>query len=129
MICKELNVEKPSDLPSVIYRDDAKPAQIASLAKLVSDAAAEGDEVAAEILERAGKDLGELAVAVIERLGMQQQAFLVACVGSVFNSGEHLLESFRRTVLGVAPGAEIGKPLYPPTIGAAKLARTLLDAE
>ena len=40
MICKELGIEKPSDLPSVIYSEDAKPAQIASLAKLVSQAAA-----------------------------------------------------------------------------------------
>lgn len=127
MICKELGVEKPSDLPSVIYTEDAKPAQIASLATLVSEAAQQGDEIAQEILEYAGQELGKLAVAVIERLGMQQQAFRVACVGSVFNSGDFVLASFRRTVLEVAPNAEIGEPIYPPTIGAVKLAEILLN--
>jgi N-acetylglucosamine kinase-like BadF-type ATPase len=129
MICKELGIEKPSDLPSVIYTDDARPAQIASLAKLVSEAAEQGDEVAQEILEGAGKELGQLAVAVIERLEMQQQTFRVACVGSVFNSGDYVLQSFRRTVSSVAPNAEIGEPIYPPTIGAAKLAEILFKQE
>jgi N-acetylglucosamine kinase-like BadF-type ATPase len=127
MVCKELGIEKPSDLPGVIYSEDAKPAQIASLAKLVSEAAQQGDEVAQEILEQAGRELGQLAVAVIERLAMQQLSFQVACVGSVFNSGDFVLASFRRTILSVAPNAKIGEPIYPPTIGAAKLAEILLN--
>jgi glucosamine kinase len=125
MICKELGIEKPSDLPSVIYNEDVKPAQIASLANLVSEAAVQGDEVAREILGRAGQELGQLAVSVIGRLAMQQQSFRLACVGSVFNSGDFVLESFRRTVLRVAPHAEIGSPIHPPTIGAVKLAEIL----
>jgi N-acetylglucosamine kinase-like BadF-type ATPase len=129
MICKELGIEKPSDLPSVIYNDDAKPAQIASLAKLVSEAAQQGDEVAQEILARAGQELGQLAVAVIERLAMQQQSFRVACVGSVFNSGDLVLASFRRTISRVAPNAQIGEPIYPPTIGAVKLAEILFKQQ
>lgn len=129
MICQELRIEKPSDLPSVIYREDAKPTQIASLAKLVSQAAEQGDEVAQEILEHAGQELGQLAVAVIERLAMQQQSFRVACVGSVFNSGDFVLASFRRAVLRVAPKAEIGSPIYPPTIGAVKLAELLFKQQ
>jgi glucosamine kinase len=127
MICQELHIEKPSDLPSVIYNDDANPAHIASLAKLVSQAAEQGDEVAQEILEHAGQELGQLAVAVIERLEMQQQSFRVACVGSVFNSGDFVLASFRRTVLSMAPNAEIGPPIHPPTIGAVKIAQETLE--
>jgi N-acetylglucosamine kinase-like BadF-type ATPase len=126
MICKELNIEKPSDLPSVIYQDDAKPAQIAGLAKLVSEAAAAGDDIARDILARAGTELGRLAIAVIERLELQNQRFRVACVGSVFNAGNFILEPFGRAVLKVAPHAEIGQPIYPPTIGAVKLADMLL---
>jgi glucosamine kinase len=129
LICQELGIEKPSDLPGVIYTDDARPAQIASLAKLVSEAAQQGDEVAQEILERAGQELGQLAVAVIERLAMQQLAFRVACVGSVFNSGDLVLASFRRAVLRVAPNAQIGEPIYPPTIGAVKLAEILFKQQ
>ncbi|MBI3650321.1 MAG: hypothetical protein HY231_04670 [Acidobacteria bacterium] len=129
LICRELKIDKPSDLPSVIYQDDAGPAHIASLAKVVADAAAQGDDVAQEILERAGQELGQLVVAVIERLALQHQQFRVACIGSVFKAGDFVLASFRRTVLAVAPHAEIGEPLFPPTIGAVKLAEASIQAD
>jgi N-acetylglucosamine kinase-like BadF-type ATPase len=121
--CKELGIATTADLPGVIYNSDSEPVEIASLARLVAEAAREGDRVACEILEQAGRELGRLAVSVIERLGLQRERFLVACVGSVFRSGEHVLKPLREAVLVVAPGARVGPPLFPPTIGAAKLAR------
>jgi N-acetylglucosamine kinase-like BadF-type ATPase len=123
--CKRLGIATTADLPGVIYNSDSEPVEIASLARLVAEAAREGDAVACEILEQAGRELGRLAVSVIERLGIQRESFLVACVGSVFHSGEHVLGPLREAVLVVAPGASVGPPLFPPTIGAAKLARVL----
>ena len=128
-ITRELGVTSAADLPSVIYSNDARPPKIASLAKLVAAAAREGDPVARQILAEAGAELGALAVAVIQRLGLQDQAFGVAYVGSVFNSGGDLFEPFRRAILQAAPRAEIREPLYPPTIGAVKLAQTIFAAE
>lgn len=122
-ICMRLGVASPSDLPGVIYNSDAEPVEIASLAELVDEAAREGDEVARAILTAAGRALGRLAVSVIEKLGLQASAFHVACVGSVFRSGEVVLEPLRQAVLSVAPQAEMGSPLYSPAIGAAKLAQ------
>jgi hypothetical protein len=54
---------------------------------------------------------------------MQSESFGVAYVGSVFISGEYVLEAFTETVARVAPGAVVGPPLFPPAIGAAKLAQ------
>jgi N-acetylglucosamine kinase-like BadF-type ATPase len=122
-ICKRLGVAGPSDLPAVIYNSDAEPVEIASLAELVDEAAQEGDSVARAILVGAGRELGRLAVSVIEKLSLQSTAFHIACVGSVFRSGEIVLEPLRQAVLGVAPRAEIGAPLYSPAIGAAMLAQ------
>lgn len=122
LIYKELGIKDAADLPSVIYDENTTPAQIASLARLVSEAAAQGDEVAREILARAGAELGHLAVAVIRRLRMEKLEFRVACIGSVFHAGEFILESFRREILAAAPHAVIGEPLHPPTIGAVKIA-------
>ena len=68
-------------------------------------------------------DLGPASV--IEKLGLHSTAFHIGCVGSVFRSGEVVLQPLREAVLSVAPRAEIGPPLYPPAIGAAKLAREL----
>ena len=124
-ICKKLGVAGPSDLPGVIYNSDSEPVDIAPLAELVDEAAREGDEVARQILTAAGRELGRLAASVIDKLGLHASAFRVACVGSVFRSGEFVLEPLREAVLRVAPHAEIGPPLYPPAIGAVKLAQQL----
>jgi glucosamine kinase len=121
-ICKRLGVASPSDLPGVIYNSDSEPVEIAPLAELVDQAAQEGDEVAQQILTSAGRELGRLASSVIEKLGLSSRVFRVACVGSVFRSGEIVLQPLREAVLTVAPQAEIGPPLYPPAIGAARLA-------
>jgi N-acetylglucosamine kinase-like BadF-type ATPase len=125
MIYRELGINNVGDLPSVIYTDEAKPARIAELAEVVAEAANQGDQIAQDILERAGIELGKMAIAVIERLGIERQAFRVACVGSVFKSGKFLEDPFRRTVLAFASGAEIGDPLHSPEMGAIQLAEIL----
>ncbi|HKP12330.1 MAG TPA: BadF/BadG/BcrA/BcrD ATPase family protein [Blastocatellia bacterium] len=122
-ICRELGITSAKDLPGVIYNNEAGSPQIASLARLVADAAAAGDAVARGILAQAGRDLGELAVSVIRKLGLEPLAFRVACVGSVFKAGECVLEPLREAVRKVAPRAEIGPPLRSPEIGAVKLAQ------
>jgi N-acetylglucosamine kinase-like BadF-type ATPase len=126
LICRKLGVASPSDLPGVIYNSDSEPVDIAHLAELVDEAARSGDEVAREILTTAGRELGNLAISVIEKLELGSLSFRVACVGSVFRSGEFVLEPFREAVLAAAPRAQIGPPLYAPAIGAAKLARELV---
>jgi glucosamine kinase len=121
--CQRLGIATTADLPGVIYNSDSEPVEIASLAELVAEAASEGDEVACEILREAGRELAGLAASVIERLGMRSDEFRVACVGSVFKSGEVVWSSLRQAICAVARGAEVGPPLFPPTIGAVKLAQ------
>lgn len=127
MVCKRLGISNPSDLPGVIYNSDSEPVEIASLAEIVARAAGEGDPVAREIIEGAGRELGKLAVSVIEKIGLSGKPFRVACVGSVFKSGELVLGPMREVILRVAPEAEIGSPIFPPEIGAAKLAQKRLQ--
>lgn len=128
-ICDRLRVSGPSDLPGVIYNSDSEPVDIAPLAELVGEAACEGDEVSRQILEAAGRELGRLAVSVIEKLGLQSSVFRIACVGSVFRSGEFVLRPLREAVLGVAPLAEIGPPLHSPAIGAVKIAQIVVSSQ
>ncbi len=119
-VCARLGINDPADLPRAIYDGDA---EIAPLAEVVSETARRGDACAREILARAGCELGALAISVIEKLGMRDRHFRVACVGGVFKSGEFLLASLRSAVLKLAPRASVGPPLFPPTIGAVKIAR------
>jgi N-acetylglucosamine kinase-like BadF-type ATPase len=122
-ICARLGVSDPADLPGVIYSDGTEVVEIASLAEVVAQAAREGDDIAIEILAEAGSELGALAASVIEKLGIGSERFRVACVGSVFKSGEMVLGPLRDAVLKVAPRAEIGEPLFSPTVGAVKIAQ------
>jgi N-acetylglucosamine kinase-like BadF-type ATPase len=127
-ICDRLGIRNPSDLPRVIYTDDMDRTQIASLAVDVTEVADEGDRVAREILEGAGRELGELAGSVIEKLRMQDHRFRLAFIGSVFNAGNIILDPLREAIRKIAPGAVVDEPLFPPTVGAAKLARASIAA-
>jgi N-acetylglucosamine kinase-like BadF-type ATPase len=127
LIFRRLGVETAADLPGVIYSSNRDPVEIASLAELVTEAAEAGDEVASSILSGAGTELGHLAVSVIERLRMAPCTFRIALVGSVFKAGDPLISSLKTRVLAVAPSAEFGPPLFPPTVGAARLAQSLAD--
>jgi N-acetylglucosamine kinase-like BadF-type ATPase len=124
-ICRRLGIATPSDLPGVIYNSDSETVEIAGLAELVDEAALEGDAVAIQILGEAGAQLGKLAVSVIRKLRLESTEFRVACVGSVFKSGECVLGPLREHLLAVAPRAEIGPPLFSPAVGAAQLAKQL----
>jgi N-acetylglucosamine kinase-like BadF-type ATPase len=125
LICARLGIETAADLKAVIYKSEIVHAEIASLAELVCEAAQEGDPVAISILQEAGQNLGELAVSVIEKLRMAQQSFRVACVGSVFHSGNVVITPLVDAISRVAPLAKVGPPVHSPAMGAAKLARSL----
>jgi N-acetylglucosamine kinase-like BadF-type ATPase len=122
-LCHRLGIASTADLPGVIYSSDSERVEIASLAEIVTETAERGDDVARKILADAGRELGRLAVSVIEKLHMQSQSFRVACVGSVFKAGDLVLQTFGEIVRSVAPAVVIGPPLFSPAMGALKLAK------
>lgn len=99
----------------------------ASAAPLVFQIASEGDVVAQALVRRAGRELGELANAVIRQLDFQSREFDVVFVGSMFNSGEMLIEPLRETVLPLAPHARFVKLACPPVVGAVLLGMEQAD--
>lgn len=58
-----------------------------NVARLLFEAAAEGDAVALEILHRQGVELGKSAAAIIHKLGMEQETFDVVLAGSLLTRG------------------------------------------
>jgi N-acetylglucosamine kinase-like BadF-type ATPase len=96
--------------------------EVASLCPVVAQAARQGDWKAIEILQAAGRELGRLGVAVVQRLGMQAEEFAVLPFGGVFRAGELVLGSCRETILAVAPCAHLVLPRFEPVVGAALLA-------
>lgn len=117
----ELSLGDLSELVDRIYVAGMKSHEVAALAPVVADAAAEGDEVAVRILREAGLELGCAAEAVIRRLRLRGR-FTVAETGGVFQLGEPLCAAFEETVRKAAPECTIGPPRFEPAVGSALLA-------
>jgi len=116
------------DLLYKVYEGDGLPRpEIAALARLVGEAAAEGDAVAQSILALAGQTLAETAVIAIRKLGKQDQAITVYPAGGVFGAGSWIMKPFITALRSGAPHARVASPRFPPVAGAVFLALRMLD--
>ena len=88
----------------------------------VFETAQAGDEVARQVIEWAGKELGELACAVIRQLDLQYEAVEVVQSGSLYQGGALLTEPMRQTVQLTAPRARMVRLDAPPVVGGVLLA-------
>jgi N-acetylglucosamine kinase-like BadF-type ATPase len=89
----------------------------AEAAPLVFRVAAEGDRVAQQLIEWAGKELGNLAIGVIRQLGIESLKFDVVLVGSLYDGSPLLTDAMCHTVRAVAPGARFVRLTAPPVVG------------
>ena len=106
-----------------LYRREIVEADLEPMARLVAEAAYEGDAAACEILERGGQYLGRMVNAVARRLGMERESFEVVMAGSVFKSRSPVLEDAMRTVIhAVCPEARLVMPMFEPVVGALLMA-------
>lgn len=102
--------------PSLKQRD------IASLARLVSQAAEQGDAVAIDILAQAGRSLGGDAAYVASKFHSASDTFNIACAGGVFKAGHFVTVSLAERVHSEFPNARIHMPKISPGEAAALLA-------
>ncbi len=129
-----------------MYRHEIGPEDLHPAAKLVFDAAFDGDVAACDILEWGGRYLAEMVNAVARALDMTRETFEVVMAGSVFKGSSPVLVDAMRTVLHrVCPLAAPVMPVFEPVVGTllmgmeldvtvtedvyATLSRELLDAE
>ena len=103
--------------------------EVASLCPVVRKVAQQGDRVALQILKEAGTELGRLAAAVINRLGMQNEEFAIVPFGGVFKTGEPILDPFQEICLKVAPKAKIAYSKFEPEVGAILIALNEIGVE
>ncbi len=115
-------VQTAEDVGTAIYGANMTNERIAGFARYVIEAAAEGDPVAAELIDEAGRELGSAAVAVIRKLKLEKSKFVVSYVGGVFNAGELIFKPLLETIRAVAPRAFLAPPKFPPALAAAKMA-------
>ena len=103
------------------------PQDIAALFPLVLAAARRRDTVAQQLCEEAAKDLADLAMALLKRLGWQRRIVPVVTAGGVFRASLRIRRAFKRYLRRQAPQARILLLHHPPVEGALALARDLAD--
>ncbi len=104
-----------------IYSQSLGRPEIASLAAVVSAAAASGDIVAQAILRTAGTHLAEFALTVLRKLPLDQPDVYFS--GGVFQAGNWLLGSFTDAIHTVVSQARITPAAFPQVVGALILAQ------
>jgi N-acetylglucosamine kinase-like BadF-type ATPase len=102
-----------------LYRRQLSPADLQPMAKLVFDAALDGDVAACDILEGDGRYLGEMVNAVASALDMRRDEFEVVMAGSVFKGSSPVLVDAMRTMIHrECPKARTVMPVFEPVVGA-----------
>jgi N-acetylglucosamine kinase-like BadF-type ATPase len=99
----------------------------AEAAPIVFRVAQEGDQVARELVQWAGSELGEIANAVIRQLEFENLSFDVVMTGSMFEGGSMLIEPMRETIHQLAPKAHLVRLTNPPVLGAVMLGMEAAD--
>jgi N-acetylglucosamine kinase-like BadF-type ATPase len=118
LILEHLNINSPWDLISFVYSDLTNKKKIASISRIVSKAADQGDMEALNILKKSAVSLGVLAQSVIEELFNNDFNYTIALNGGVFQNLEIVREEFISYIKDKYQNANIILPKYCPAIGA-----------
>lgn len=98
-------------------------------ASLVFEVADKGDEVAVELVNWAGRELGELGKAVIRQLAIAEMTFDVVLSGSFYLGSPLIQQAMGEAIQQLAPKAQLVHLSAPPVIGAALLGAELDGVE
>lgn len=127
-ILRHFGLSSANDLVDYVYQQPGlSREQTASLAQVVLRCAEQGDFVAKDIFFHAGVELATTAEAVMARLNMGEECF-VSYTGGVWEAQAFVLPAFKGMLkrLNGLPETQILLPCYPPAVGAAMLARSML---
>jgi N-acetylglucosamine kinase-like BadF-type ATPase len=94
----------------------------AAAAPIVFVEADRGDLVAMDLVRWAGRELGSLATGVVRQLGLEEAAFDLVLIGSLFKGGRRLADAVEEAVRPVAPRARLVELKAPAVIGGVVLA-------
>ncbi|MEO8395666.1 MAG: hypothetical protein ABI700_21910, partial [Chloroflexota bacterium] len=95
---------------------------LASLATVTAEAAREGNAIAIQLLQRAGQELAQTALAVIAHLGRLESGQAIYYTGGVFRAGALILDSFTALVASRSPNSSVHAPAFSPAVGSLLLA-------
>lgn len=116
-------VKTMEEVCGLIKNDGPSEKQRYGIPIVVFEAAKRGDAVAAKLLSDMGREEGRYAAAVIKKLGMTEKKVPVVLIGSLFQTGEHLLiDAYMEQVHMAAPQAYSVILKEEPVLGAVRFA-------
>lgn len=116
-----LGLEDPVDLVDVLeenyvpFRD-----QVASLQRILLEAADAGDKAAIRLYEEAAEELFLIVKSTADSLGLDGEPFAVSYSGGLFHAGKYVLPLLKKRVSEI--GGYLKEPSLPPVWGAVLLA-------
>jgi N-acetylglucosamine kinase-like BadF-type ATPase len=116
MLLEATGATSANDLLHRFYTSEFSRPRIAGFARLVDEAALNGDSVARDILSSAAQQLAALAAAVRRQLFVEGETARVTYIGGVFLS-RMLLERFRM-LIELEGGNRCSAPIHGPAAGA-----------
>jgi N-acetylglucosamine kinase-like BadF-type ATPase len=117
-----LQIHDLAALHRKLYAQEVPRSAVAALAAVAADAARDGDAVAIRLLQRAGQELAEAALAVIARLGQLEAGQQIYHTGGVFRAGTLILDAFGAAVASRSPRSSVHAATFSPAVGALLLA-------
>ncbi len=121
-ILEHFGVTKPQELIHKVYHEQITPSGIAAVARYVQDARDEGDPIAVGLLDDAARELLACSASVVQRLGMQSDAFPFVLAGGVFKAVPWLAQALEQRLSQVAPRSTVTRLQREPALGAVTLA-------
>lgn len=120
LLKKSTGLETPDSIITALYRENF---DVASVAPLVTAAAAKGDRVARMILVQAADEIVDVVGAVIRKVrGRSKRPISVSFIGSVLSSHNPYSRRVRSLIRKELPGVTIRPPEASPVHGAVLLA-------
>ncbi len=124
-LCRKLGFGSLAEAVSYLQA----PQDIAALFQVVVSEAARGDAVARQLCDKAARDLAQLALTLLTRLGSNPGSPRVICAGGVFRESTMIRRQFAQQVHAEAPKARVSLLRREPVEGALFLARQLAQTQ
>lgn len=121
-ITQHFNLNSIEEIIPQIYQNKIDRIKIADLAPIVFERAKIGDIISDEIIKKTGQELGRLAKAVAEKLGITGEEIKVGLIGSIFKQKELLINNIAKELYEVSWNVSVSEPLFEPSVGAGLMA-------
>lgn len=116
---RTLHYSFDDELRRLVYSDVLNRQRIAGLTLLVTQAARQGDNVASDILKRAGEELAKMVRDLAKRMGLDDTTIAVSATGGVVRDESLVLKAFRESIAEFLPLAQYKPRCLEPWMGAA----------